>query len=103
MGSFLISTPVLEFIMALNIRNGEVERLVSEVAAATGKSKTEVVRRALELQRGSLTGLRRKEKIRSFRRFLEEEFWPELPPGVLGLSLSKEEREAILGYGEEGV
>ncbi|MEM7481338.1 MAG: type II toxin-antitoxin system VapB family antitoxin [Acidobacteriota bacterium] len=34
--------------MALNIRNREVERLASAVAALTGETKTEAVRRALE-------------------------------------------------------
>lgn len=32
--------------MALNIENGEVERLVSQVAELTGETKTEAVRRA---------------------------------------------------------
>jgi antitoxin VapB len=34
-------------VVALNIKNPEVERLVSEVVAITGESKTEAVRRAL--------------------------------------------------------
>lgn len=89
--------------MALNIKNDEVERLVTEIAAATGKSKTETVRQALEAQRTSLPAVRRAEKIRSFVRFLEDEVWSELPQGVLGVPLSKEKRESILGYGPEGV
>jgi antitoxin VapB len=101
--SFFNSRYVLPFIMALNIKNDEVERLVTEVAAATGKSKTETVRRALETQHRSLSGVRRAEKIRSFVQFLEDEVWPVLPPSVLGVTLSKEEEEAILGYGPEGV
>jgi antitoxin VapB len=35
--------------------------------------------------------------------FLEEEVWPQIPASVLGTQLSKEEEEAILGYGEQGV
>lgn len=34
--------------MALNIKNREVERLAAEIAALTGESKTEAIRRALE-------------------------------------------------------
>lgn len=33
--------------MALNIKNAEVERLVAELAAMTGESKTQVIRVAL--------------------------------------------------------
>lgn len=36
-------------------------------------------------------------------RFLEREVWPALPPDVLGKPITKEEREAILGYGPYGV
>ena len=33
--------------MALNIKNSEVERLATEVAAMMGETKTEAIRRAL--------------------------------------------------------
>lgn len=36
-------------------------------------------------------------------RFLEREVWPAIPPDELGKTLTREEREAILGYGPEGV
>jgi hypothetical protein len=37
------------------------------------------------------------------RRFLEEEVWPTIPPEVLGVPISKAEREEILGNGPEGL
>ena len=89
--------------MALNIKNDDVERLVSEVANATGQSKTETVRKALEEQRGRLMGQRRRRKIRSFLQYLEEEVWKQIPAEVLEKPISKADREAILGYGPEGV
>jgi len=90
--------------MALNIKNDQVEHLVSEIASLTGESKTEAVRRAL-LERKDRLSLRvvRRDAAGTFRRFLEEEFWPQLPASELGKRLSKREREKILGYGSEGV
>jgi hypothetical protein len=37
------------------------------------------------------------------RRVLEREIWPAVPPHRLGTSMTKHEREALLGYGELGV
>ena len=90
--------------MALNIKNVQVEQLVNEVASLTGESKTEAVRRAL-LERRDRLSLRvvRRDTARGFQRFLEEEFWPQLPASELGKRLSKREREKILGYGSAGV
>lgn len=90
--------------MALNIKNEQVEQLANEVAALTGESKTEAIRRAL-LERKSRLALRvvPVDASSSFRRFLEEEFWPRLPATELGRRLPKREREKILGYGPEGV
>jgi antitoxin VapB len=52
--------------MALNLENPDVERLVDEVAALTGESKTEAVRRALSERKQRLAlrraGRRRSEK-----------------------------------------
>jgi antitoxin VapB len=90
--------------MALNIKNADVERLASELAAATGESKTEVIRQAL-LERKARLRFRvdegaRRERV---RRFLEEEVWSRIPADQLGRPPEKEEREAILGYGRDGV
>lgn len=90
--------------MALNIKNAEVERLAAEVARLTGESKTEAVRRALAERRARLRtrmgDASRRERV---LRFLETEVWARVPPDQLGRAPDREEREAILGYGPEGV
>jgi antitoxin VapB len=90
--------------MALNIKSPEVERLVEALAAMTGESKTEVVRRAL-LERWERLSLQqsRREPGSDFLRYLEEEVWPKAPPGQLGRRLSRNEEDEILGYGPGGV
>ena len=87
--------------MALNIKNPEVERLVAEVAAMTGESKTEAVRRALD-ERARRLRLRSMDAVREDRltRFLEREVWSRVPEGLR--APTKWEREEILGYGGEG-
>jgi antitoxin VapB len=89
--------------MALSIKDPATERLAAEVAAMAGESKTRAVRVALEERRTrlALAGLRR-DRAAAVRRMLEEEVWPQVPPDVLGVPLSKAEREAILGYGPDG-
>ncbi len=32
--------------------------------------------------------------------FLQDEIWPDIPPELLGKSVTKEEEEEILGYGD---
>lgn len=90
--------------MALNIKNTEVELLVTEVARLTGETKTEAVRRAL-LERRSRLRTRRADAGRSERvlRFLEHEVWARVPEDQIGRPPDRVEREAILGYGREGV
>jgi len=54
-GAVYTFTPRLIYhgvIVALNIKNDEVERLAADVARLTGESKTEAIRRALEERRG---------------------------------------------------
>lgn len=89
--------------MALNIKNPETERLAAEVAELAGESKTQAVTVALRERRERLrrgeTLEQRRERI---KRFLEEEVWPQIPPDVRGKSITKAEREEILGYGPEG-
>ncbi len=90
--------------MPLNIKNLEVERLVSEVAALTGESKTEAVRKALKERRARLAFSEASEnRAARLRRFLEQEAWPAMPAGELGRRLSRDEEEEILGYGADGV
>lgn len=90
--------------MALNIKNPEVERLAAEVAALAGESKTEAVRRAL-IDRHARLRVRVVPEARARRiaRFLEAEVWGRVPADQLGSAPDKDERERILGYGEEGV
>lgn len=90
--------------MAVNIKNDRVERLLDQLAAMTGESKTETVRRALEERRDRLA----REASESppaarLRRLLEREVWPAIPSALSGRRLSRAEEEAILGYGPDGV
>lgn len=88
--------------MAMNIKDPEAERLAAEVAELSGESKTAAVREALRERRDRLTAERDK-RAQNFRRFLEEEIWPHVPPEVRGKPITKAEREEILGYGPDGV
>lgn len=89
--------------MALNIKNSQVERLAADVAALTGESKTEAIRKALEERKNRLSlGGAQSERERLWR-FLEEEIWPTISAEVLGKGISQEEQDDILGYGPEGV
>jgi antitoxin VapB len=89
--------------MALNIKDPETVRLAAEVAELTGESKTRAVRTALEERRARLrAGETPEERAARLRRFLEDEVWPLIPSDALGVPISKEEREEILGFGPEG-
>lgn len=90
--------------MALNIKDAEADRLAARVAAITGESKTRAVKVALEerMERlGSRVAPRDREN--DLASFLEHEVWPQVPEELLGKSVSRAERETILGYGPEGV
>jgi antitoxin VapB len=90
--------------MALNIKDSETERLVAEVAALAGETKTRAVRVALQERRKRLRGrVVDRDRGERLRRFLEDEAWPQVPATVLDEPLSRAEREEILGYGPEGV
>jgi len=90
--------------MALNIKNDIVETLVSEVAAMTGESKTEVIRKAvLERKERLVFQLAPEDRAATLMRFLEREIWPMVPPELLGTGIGQAEQETILGYGPEGV
>ncbi len=43
------------------------------------------------------------ERAGRLRRFLEQEVWPVVPADELGRVLGREEEDAILGHGPEGV
>lgn len=85
--------------MALRINNKEVDRLLEQIIQLSGESKTEALRVALAERYQRLLLL--KGQPRSEARllaFLENEIWPQIPPHVLGTTLTKAEEEAILGY-----
>jgi len=89
--------------MPLNIKDEETERLAREVAALTGESKTGAIRNALRERRQRLALQRTVgDRERALRALLEEEIWPALPAEMLGRGPSREEQEAILGYGPDG-
>lgn len=90
--------------MALNIKNHTVEKLLDDIVSLTGESKTEAVKKALEERhyRLKLNPTQTKSRERLFE-FLEEEIWSQIPNDLLGKSMSKQEKESILGYGEDGV
>jgi hypothetical protein len=111
----------------------EIERLAEALAQVTGESPVEVLLRALdeddlERRRRLADGFRIKQELERrlrealatgqarspqasdqtlraarLRRFLEKEVWPSIPPSLRGTTISKAEREEILGYGPEGV
>jgi len=89
--------------MPLNIKNPEVERLAAEVARLAGESKTEAIRRALLERQRRLKGASTDRRRAAVIRFLERKVWPTLPAGERGRRLSREEEDAILGYGPGGV
>jgi len=90
--------------MALNLKNSEVERLVSEVAEIAGETKTEAVRRALQERLDRLVERRAPvDRTTAARQFLELEVWPVVPEAERGRRLTPEEEDEILGYGPEGV
>ena len=89
--------------MPLNIKNPEVERLATEVARLAGESKTEAIRRALAERHRRLTGTSVAGRRARVVAFLEKQVWSKLPASERGRRLSREEEEAILGFGPEGV
>ena len=89
--------------MALNLKNPEVERLATEVARLAGESKTEAIRKALEERRTRLIGATPAERRVKVLRFLRSKVWTSIPREQLGRRMTREEEDAILGYGPGGV
>jgi len=84
------------YIMALNIRNAEAERLASDLARLTGETKTEAVTRAL---RDRLARLARERSNQSLADELDAigDHCSSLP------LLDDRSEEEILGIGENGI
>jgi antitoxin VapB len=89
--------------MALNLKNPEVERLAAEVAKLTGESKTEAIRRSLEERRRRLKGAVVDGRRARVLRHLESKIWSKIPRHQLNRRLTRQEEDAILGYGKDGV
>ena len=89
--------------MALNIKSAEVERLAAEVARLTGESKTEAIRRALDERKRRLKGASIGDRRARVLTFLKKKVWPAIPREQLGRRLTRDEEDAILGYGPSGV
>lgn len=90
-------------IMALNIKNTEVERLAAEVCRLTGESKTEAIRKSLDERKRRLKGVSVAARRKRVLRFLEREVWPTIPKDQLGQRLTRKEEDDILGFGPDGV
>lgn len=72
-----------------------------EVAAMTGETATEAIRKALEERRDRLQFqvVRTDRKAEMFR-YLTENVWPRVATEVLGKGISQAEQDELLGYGE---
>ncbi len=81
--------------MALNIKNSEVERLAAEIARATGETKTEAIRKALEERRKRMDLPSTEERWQAIRQDLEQNVWPQLPPDARGKQIPKQEFDAL--------
>ena len=90
-------------IMALNLKNDEVERLAAEVATMTGESKTEAIRRALQERQDRLKGRSVEQRRGRILKFLEKKVWATLPEAERGRRLTRAEEDDILGFGPDGV
>ena len=89
--------------MPLNIKNAEVERLAAEVSRLTGESKTEAIRKALDERKRRLKGSSVEDRRARVTKFLQQKVWPTIPNDQLGRRLTRDEEDAILGYGPAGV
>ncbi|MCX6597043.1 MAG: type II toxin-antitoxin system VapB family antitoxin [Acidobacteria bacterium] len=91
--------------MALNIKNAEVERLATQLARMTGRTKTEAIRRALlvEVARQQPEATDREKRAQAAFRWLNEEIWPIYAPNGSNPPTTKAEVEEILGFGPHGV
>ena len=85
--------------MPLNIKDPETERLAAEIAAMTGESKTRAIRVALQERKQRLAFRVKRRSKEEMLRFLQRDVWPRVPSEERGRRLTREEEDAILGYG----
>jgi antitoxin VapB len=91
--------------MALTLRNIQLDALAIEVAARTGESKTQAVRKALLERRERIHLLKGSTRKRDVGKFLATHIWPSIPPGMPGQELTRSEHEQLnrdLGIDLEG-
>lgn len=89
--------------MALNIKDPQAEKLAAEVAQLAGESKTAAVRTALAERRQRLLAEQSLDRRDArARRRLENVVWPQRTEQQRR-TVTRDEREAILGYGPDGV
>ncbi len=86
--------------MAIHINNPAVARLATELAALTGESKTEAIRKSLEerMSRLSCTALLRVRRA-ELARVLGREIRAMVPAGGRKAILRQEEVQELLAYG----
>lgn len=89
--------------MPLNIKNPDVERLVSELAELTGESKTQAIRTALlERRRRLEMRVAPAQRRAHLFRFLEDAVWSQIPADQLGRPHDPALDDEILGHGRDG-
>jgi antitoxin VapB len=84
--------------MPLNIKDAETEDLAARLAARLNINKTAAIRRALRAQLALLEA-RNHDRLNQALEVLRSEIWP-LTVG--STPITKPDREAILGYNEQG-
>jgi hypothetical protein len=77
--------------------------IIGVAAICTRRIEQETATRRRATSRTSACLPIQQDETERILAFLEEEIWPQIPASVLGAQLSKDEEEAILGYGEHGV
>jgi antitoxin VapB len=80
--------------MGLNIKNVEVERLAAEVAAMTGETKTEAIRKALADRKEQLS-VPKRQRMDGVREWLERDVWPHVKPEFVGKPMKKADWDAL--------
>jgi antitoxin VapB len=84
--------------MALNIKDAETESLATELASSLNITKTAAIRHALRAQLALLES-HNNHRLDQALEVLRTEIWP-LTAG--SAPMTKADREAILGYSEQG-
>ena len=92
--------------MALNIEDEKTEALVARIVELTGETEGVAVRKAARERLERLNADARPKKAvmtgAEVEDWLATNIWPRVPRNVLGKTITKAEREQILGYGPEG-